>query len=359
MNGEMLAQEIAQDPASAGTCLVMLTAAGNAAARDNFAEHGFSAYISKPVRTRQLIETLAVVWEKYKGGQAGPLIRVNAGALSNEMGPEPENEPKLEGARILLAEDSRINQAFAEDVLAQLGCKVTTVANGREALEAIRREEFDLVLMDCQMPVMDGFEAARCIRTLKEENAIAADLPVIALTANAMKGDRQKCLDAGMNDYLSKPVRIRDLKEKVYFSITRRKADFQDEEADAGKPQLQPAAPGLIDEYAVAEARRILRDRYGKMVECYIEDISGYLAEINAAIETGNFNQAARPAHTIKSASRRMGAIGLSRRAEDLEEIMRESGREAELFGLLAELSSLFESTQKFLLAGESARKQA
>jgi CheY-like chemotaxis protein len=368
MNGEMLARAIAGEKAAGDTCLVMLTAAGNTAVRENFMERGFSAYISKPVRARQLIDTLAVVWSKYRSGQTDTLIRVDPGALSSGQG--AEKEPRLDGARILLAEDSRINQAFAEDVLKQIGCEVAIVANGREAVEAVLREEFDLVLMDCQMPVMDGFEAARRIRALKDEGALSADLPVIALTANAMKGDRQKCLDAGMNDYLSKPVRTRDLKEKVYFTITRRKGLFRDDESgdpgqgmepDAEAAPEPPAAPepGLIDAAAMAEARRILRDRYGEMIDCYIEDVSGYLDEIRAALASGQVERALRPAHTIKSASRRMGAVGLSRTAEGFEAAMRAGPDEARLQEMAAELSALFDTTRRFLLTDRDRRGRA
>jgi CheY-like chemotaxis protein len=115
-------------------------------------------------------------------------------------------QPSLLGRRVLLAEDNLVNQKLAAALLARLGIVVTVVANGREALESLRRESVDLVLMDCEMPELDGYEATRALRAGAAGEEMA-NVPVIALTANAVAGDRERCLAAGMNDYLSKPFK--------------------------------------------------------------------------------------------------------------------------------------------------------
>ncbi len=153
-----------------------------------------------------------------------------------------EDNLRLEGSKILLVEDSRINQAFVEEVLAQLACNVTTVSNGQEALDTLSGQTYDLVLMDCQMPVMDGFEATKRICALKGRGAIDKDLPVLALTANAMKGDRQRCMDAGMNDYITKPVRKKELKEKIYFWIKREQITVEEEDETESASSSSPSS---------------------------------------------------------------------------------------------------------------------
>lgn len=240
MNGEMLARAICDEPSFRDICLIMLTAAGNPIVGDDYAEKGFSAYISKPVKTLALIDTLAIVWSRYSGGQKDTLIRIDTASLGANRA--EEDNLRLEGSKILLVEDSRINQAFVEEVLAQLACNVTTVSNGQEALDTLSGQTYDLVLMDCQMPVMDGFEATKRICALKDRGAIDKDLPVLALTANAMKGDRQRCMDAGMNDYITKPVRKKELKEKIYFWIKREQITVEEEDETESASSSSPSS---------------------------------------------------------------------------------------------------------------------
>lgn len=357
MNGEMLARAINDEPTFANTCLIMLTSAGTPSmTSDNLARKGFSSYIAKPITTQALIETLAVVWSKYRGGETDSLIRVDIYSIGQESKEPPV---RLDGVKILLAEDSRINQAFAQDVLEQLGCVITIASNGQEALKAVDTGEFDLVLMDCQMPLMDGFEATRKICDLKKAGSIRADLPVIALTANAMKGDRQRCLDAGMDDYISKPVRTHDLREKVFTWVNGQKPLlYVEEHVEIKAPTAaSPSSNAVLDIAAVTESYEVLKDKYPSILSYYIEDVTSYMEEIKTALETGIIKGAVRPAHTIKSASRRMGAITLSDLAKDMEQAANDENCSPEILReKLGDMAAAFETTRAALLQ-ESRRK--
>jgi two-component system sensor histidine kinase/response regulator len=360
MNGEMLARAINDEADFRDICLIMLTAAGNPVATDSYAEKGFSAYISKPVRVRQFIETLAVIWEKYNNGYKGTLIRFDTQSLDKTA-----FEAKfisLEGTRILLVEDSRLNQAFAEEVLAQILCDVTTVSNGQEAIDILAHETFDLVLMDCQMPVMDGFEASRRICQMKAENLIPATMPIIALTANAMKGDKQRCMEAGMDDYITKPVRKNELKEKIYTWVHGKGHDTVSTLDNAQEASFDMKGYGqsiLLDMNALNEARTLLKDKFDYMVDCYIEDVENYLIEMKEAIQKQDLESLIRPAHTIKSTSKRMGAMALSDLARDIERMARAAEEEKNVYEFwesslltnsIQAISQLFETTRERLL---------
>lgn len=369
MNGEMLARAINDEPDFRNICLVMLTAAGNPLIGDDFAEKGFSAYISKPVRMLDLIDTLAVVWGKYKAGFTDTLIRVDVAGMGGQRG--GGDFIRLEGSRILLVEDSRLNQAFAEEVLSQLACDVVTVSNGQEAIDMLAARAFDLVLMDCQMPVMDGFEASRRIMQMKQDGIVSKDLPIIALTANAMKGDRQRCLEAGMNDYISKPVRKKELKEKIYYWIKHEDISThgQAEEKELAAPHKtdpsERAPLEILDATMFEEAKSLLKDKFDFLLGCYIDDIELYMREIQDAVSNRNIEGIVRPAHTIKSTSKRMGAMRLSDIARDIELAAREAansnedqGVHPEILDRIRQMSSIFEQTKQ-TLTGSSASRSA
>jgi two-component system, sensor histidine kinase and response regulator len=167
-------------------------------------ERGYSAVLTRPIRRLHLWQVLSDTFQS-----ARPAVR-----------PESSREPTQpfaplspEGARILLAEDNRVNQKVALRQLERNACRADAVASGAEALEALARIHYDLVLMDCQMPEMDGYEATEEIR--RREQGTGKHIPIIALTAHAMPGDRERCLGVGMDDYLAKPFKEHELMEKV------------------------------------------------------------------------------------------------------------------------------------------------
>jgi PAS domain S-box-containing protein len=202
MDGLELARRIRADPALAGLRLILLTSLGVRGQREQARAAGFAGYLVKPVRQSQLFDCLATAM-----AAAGPPAPAPARAATPaEAGPAPA------GPRVLLAEDNPINQNLALRLLQKLGCRVDVAGNGREAVAAAARADYALIFMDCQMPEMDGFEATAAIR---QAERAPQRVPIIALTASAMQGDREACLGAGMDDYLSKPLRFADMERAL------------------------------------------------------------------------------------------------------------------------------------------------
>jgi PAS domain S-box-containing protein len=215
MDGSELGRRIKADPQLESTIMVMVTSLGQRGDAGKLEQIGFAGYLTKPVRQAQLYDCLELVLERAGQTSAHQVLDVSETArvskpLHGIVTRHAVAESGRSGVRILLAEDNVINQKVAQHMLKSLGFKADVVANGLEAVRALELINYDLVLMDCQMPDMDGFEATALIRSdvSKVHNHT---VPIIAMTANAMKGDREKCLEAGMDDYLSKPVKKGEL----------------------------------------------------------------------------------------------------------------------------------------------------
>ncbi|MBW2353409.1 MAG: response regulator [Deltaproteobacteria bacterium] len=209
MDGEDVARAIQADPRLRGPRILILTSIGQRGDAKKFRELGCSAYLTKPVRQSQLLDALAeaLVQEKPSGRGGG-----DAPSRPDIITRHSLGEGIARSARILLAEDNLVNQKVATKILEKGGHRVDVVANGKQALKALDKNEYDIVLMDVQMPEMDGYTATRAIRNSRLG---IRSIPVIAMTAHAMKGDREKCLAAGMDDYISKPVKPKELLEMV------------------------------------------------------------------------------------------------------------------------------------------------
>jgi len=216
MNGLQLARHIKGDPAIRPVRLVLYVSQGQRGDVKAAQEAGVAAYLTKPVRQEQLLDCLRLVLDQ---GPSDPAA-CEAGAIITRHR-LAEARADLQGC-VLVVDDSPINQKVAAKMLEKMGCRVDVAANGREAVEAVASRPYDLVLMDCQMPEMDGFEATQEIRRweAKGQEGAASDasghargrIPIVAMTANAMAGDRERCLASGMDDYLSKPVQLQDVK---------------------------------------------------------------------------------------------------------------------------------------------------
>ena len=207
MNGEMLAKQIKDKNSPVkDTALIIITSAGEHGFARRFGEAGISAFLSKPIHTKQLIGAVSHVWKAWQNGEKSGLIALE----SMRIRLRDEEAVRFDGARVLVAEDNRVNQGLATEILEGFGISVVVVSNGKEALDKVQESSCDLIFMDCQMPEMNGFEASRAISDLKATHRIA-NIPIIALTANAAKEDKEHCLESGMSDYIAKPMRKVDI----------------------------------------------------------------------------------------------------------------------------------------------------
>lgn len=223
MDGEKLGRLIKKDPLLHKTLLMMLTSVGQRGDAKRMQEAGFSAYLVKPVHPSLLFDALSTVWgTSIEGVSVGLITRhtlAESGSLQLE--PPPKTESLFRG-RILVVDDNVVNQKVTANILQKIGCHVDVTNNGLEAVELVKRFAYDLVFMDCQMPVTDGYETTAKIRL--DENRSRHSL-IIAMTAHAMKGDREKCLKAGMDDYIAKPVKKENLLEIMEKWIPERRAN--------------------------------------------------------------------------------------------------------------------------------------
>ena len=233
--------------------------------------------------------------------------------------------------RVLVAEDNTTNRIIAVKMLEKLGHVAEAVANGKEAVEALRQVPYDLVLMDCLMPVMDGFEATKIIRSPGSgvRNSL---IPIIALTAYAMKEDRELCLDAGMNDYVSKPTNLHDLAAAI------RRCDLHESHpGDAPPPPRVESPAALCDFDRKAFSERTMGDRNLaiEVVAIFLVDSRLVLEKISAAVEAGDAESAGNIAHTLKGSSATVGGRVLSKIAGQMQEAG-ENGNLPQLASLLA-----------------------
>jgi len=227
-------------------------------------------------------------------------------------------------ARILLAEDNQINQLVAVEHLEDLGCQVTVAANGREAVNAAQRDTYDLVFMDCQMPEMDGFEATKTIRA--NERLTDQHVPIVALTAHALADDRQKCLDAGMDDYLSKPFKL----EQLYDTLSRFLEAITDqtnsaEDDNTAILENHPPHPDTgLDTAIIAPLRVGKPDLWKKLVGVYLKNSSETLTALEQALAAGDSASVLLMVHTLRSSSANVGGMRLSELCQNFETAIRE-----------------------------------
>jgi CheY-like chemotaxis protein/HPt (histidine-containing phosphotransfer) domain-containing protein len=244
--------------------------------------------------------------------------------------------------RILLAEDAAINQKFALLALEQFGYRADLAANGREVLEALARQAYDVILMDVQMPEMDGLEATRRIGQLW--SGAAAHVPdsprprIIAMTANTLPGDREACLAAGMDDYISKPIYLHELRS----ALERARPDPSPPAAPAEQPTPLWVNPTLLADVITSASGP-------EIIKVYLEETQALLTTLRAAVETGAAPKVAAAAHTLKSTSGYMGAQPMADLCALLEEQGRGGSLAPEATAWLAQLETAFQYTRRAL----------
>jgi len=348
VDGEELGRRIKADPELRDTVLVMLTSVG---ARDDAArllEVGFSAYLCKPVKQADLYEAIAVALRgAERSSPAGQLASRNA--ISDALKAR---------VRILVAEDNLVNREVVVAILSRAGYHCDCVATGREVVERVSDGRYDLVLMDCMMPEVDGYEATAAIRAREAKRADGVRLPIVALTANAMKGDRERCIVAGMDDYVAKPLNPHGLLSKVGEWIL---AVYEDEE-DSSETAAAPADAPADDVLDLGAALSWLNDDtelLARVAGAFLQQSPEQMAEIREAARSSDAETLERAAHGLKGSAANFGAEPLRQAAYDVEQAGRAGLLDAigQLLGTLeAELGRATEAIQA-LCTGEGAHE--
>jgi signal transduction histidine kinase/ligand-binding sensor domain-containing protein/CheY-like chemotaxis protein/HPt (histidine-containing phosphotransfer) domain-containing protein len=322
-DGLELARQIVADGRFPGMRLVLLTSAQAVRAGADIAALGFAAYLLKPVSNKELHETLHRVMSADSPQWHGTTTTIVIA---------PPRTAALTAGHVLLADDNRVNQKVALGALQRMGLKVQVANNGEEAVAAWAAGNFDLILMDCQMPVMDGYQAAREIRS-RETGALR--IPIIALTADAMKGTEQLCRESGMDDYLTKPIDRDRLSEVInrFLAPSEGPARLaQSREADFIESTVEP-----VDWERLMRSADNDRDFAGELVQLFIESGDTVLKEISGALERGDMAALGRAAHSLKGSSANMCASSTSEAAARLESAAR-SGAAADVAKLEMQL---------------------
>lgn len=315
MDSATLGQAIRENQRLAALRLVVLTGLGFRSEVDDF--NNFAGYLTKPVRYQELRNVLLQALDVQDGTETTHHRPVSMRPLSQE------SRRRFEGcqARILLVEDNTVNQFVALSMLKNLGLRADAVANGQEALKALEAIPYDLVLMDCQMPVMDGYEATRQIRNPRSA-VLNHAAPIIAMTANAVRGDREKCLQAGMNDYMAKPASLQTLADVLEKWLPNER-DAGDRTQDARQPEsvekASCATPPVWDKAGMLKRIMDNEKLAGRLVEIFLSDIPQRIQSLEQALETSDVTGVVRQAHTIKGSSANVGGEALRALALEME----------------------------------------
>ncbi len=328
-DGESLGRAIKADPELCGTYLVMLTSFGERGDARRLKDIGFSAYLIKPVKQSQLYDCLAVVL-----GSSETKAKTPDASFITRHTLHEANRSKV---RILLAEDNVINQQVALGILAKLGFKADMAADGQEAIKALEKIPYDVVLMDVQMPLLDGLSATRAIRSGKTQIK-NPKIPIIAMTAHALKGDREICIEAGMDDYITKPIIPQALVE-VLEKWVNQAHEHPAMDLAPGSGISQPSGPLVFDRPALTARLMGDADLIKRIIAGFIKDMPKQIQALKKLIVQRDAEAAGKQAHTIKGAAANVSGLALSAIAYEMEK----AGRA----GKLDEVSTLFSELER------------
>ncbi|HET6218893.1 MAG TPA: response regulator [Acidobacteriaceae bacterium] len=318
VDGFGLVQEIRRRPEILPLTVVMLTSAGHAGDAGRCRELGIQSYLYKPVRKQELLS--AILRALGHPQTASPSLAAMPGVR--------QAQPK--GLHILLAEDNRTNQTVATRMLQKMGHSSVVANNGNEALLLLTTDRFDVVLMDIQMPEMDGLSTTMKIRECERETRM--HLPIIAMTAHAMKGDRERCIEAGMDGYVSKPISSQELEEALAGVLlvrgeTKSGARIEPNHEPNHEDAVPPTAPGGIVWNMGETLERLGGDEklLHEVLEIFLDDVPKHMASLRRAIAEGNAADVEGAAHTLKGELGYLGISEVSRKAREMEEFGRKS----------------------------------
>jgi CheY-like chemotaxis protein len=292
-NGLELAARVRRSPSLAKTHLILLTSAGHLDGDES--DRGIAGHLTKPVRQSRLLDAISAAM----AAGAEPGLAAGSGVASaRELAPSVHA-----GARILVAEDQAVNWKLVERMLSRRGLEASNAVDGRQALRMLDAAPYDLVLMDCHMPLLDGYDTAREIRR-READAGADRIPIVAMTANAMLGDREQCLAAGMDDYMAKPISLDALDEVLARWLS---------------PAGSHGDSGVLEQARLSELRTLFPgEEMSTMLRDLVVDVDTELERVDAGASDSDQGAVASAAHRIKNSARMIGAHRLADAAASL-----------------------------------------
>jgi signal transduction histidine kinase/CheY-like chemotaxis protein len=320
IDAETLGAMIKSDRRFASALLVIVSALSDSADSQRYAHAGYAAFLSKPVPQQTLIDTLKALRASLSIGIALPFMNFSsqAAAAGAPAGGQGGAMP-LAGQCILAVDDNPVNLQVVSHMLGRLGAEVDLAENGRVAVHMFLAKPYAAILMDCQMPELDGYQAVAEIRHLESAMMAAQGaygqrrVPIIALTAHALEGEREKCIDAGMDDFLTKPLRAAALREKLLCHLA---------------PDAAPCDSAFEDDFAAGDpvdaARRLFGDKFPQLARLFLADTPKRMAALDAAVDARDAALIADIAHTLAGSASAVGAFELSDQCKVLEKASRE-----------------------------------
>ena len=342
LDGFAVAERLRNDPRHDQTALLMLTSSGMRGDSLRCKELGLEAYLTKPVTLMELRHAMEATLERTPSDNK---------LITRHVLREENNMQTSRTQHILLAEDNIVNQKLAVKLLEKQGYLVSLAENGRLAIEAwetatAASTPFDLILMDMMMPEMDGLEATRRIREM--EQASGGHIPIIAMTANAMQGDKERCLQAGMDGYVSKPVKPESLYEEIRrFTRSQTTGEMQHAKASTTTDQKKEHALPVYDRADALSRIADDEDLLNTLIEMFQSDAPGYIHEIETALTAGDMTKLVRAAHTLKGVLATFSA----RRAEALTKTFEKCAIEGDTTACANLLAPLTAEVETFLRA--------
>jgi len=339
MDGIELATRIRDQAGSDCPALIMVSRFGGPPTSDEALRAGLARCLNKPVSQSELFDALV-------------------DTLNVQQPRKPVSDVGDPASwRLLVAEDNEVNQRVAQGMLEKLGYQADVVGNGQLAIEALQRQPYNLVLMDCQMPELDGYAATKCIRQL---NGAARHTPIVAMTAHALGNERERCLDAGMDDYLAKPVRIDQLRNTVEYWCGMR---TDSPEAGAATESAQESSAEILDQQLDVAVLDTLREVMGTqllpLIDIYLADTRTRLESMHADLKRNDREAIAHTAHTIKGSSRNVGATRIGTLSSALYDLAREDASWDQLASKIASLDAAYGALCPLILDYRSSHEES
>lgn len=321
MDGEALAGEIQEKNLLEKGVLIFITSSPRKGDGSRLKKLGFDGYLTKPTRTAEVPQLLSLIWEAKLEGRDIPLVTRH---MVHEVKTGNKKKLSLKNTHILLAEDNPVNQMVATEYLERYGCSVSPAGNGIEAVDQSKNSSFDLVFMDCQMPEMDGYEATGVILEWEKYRELE-HTPIIAFTANAMQGDKEKCLQAGMDDYISKPVTEKGLEDilKKWLPEKILISEFSEDHGVSKKVNIPRDSTSeefmKLDLDVFNVLKSMFGDAFPAAVGSHTTSAKENIVRIDDAIKNNDASELEHAAHSLKGASAQFGALLLSELARQME----------------------------------------